>query len=319
VNEVRDGTTTTLGRRFLSPLLGRPRLQPFFRHLHEVALADMGYGEGGNPATSGEEAVLDYVQSSLGAKERVTVFDVGANVGEYADQVLVRWGDRVDLRCFEPSPSTYRILSERLAGRPNVTLENLGLSDRNDSVMLHTRGAGSKVASVHASRPSREDEELDVEGHELSLLPGARAMLGSEAIRFIQFETGVPRIDARVFFRDFWEALGQEIRPLSRSGSWSCPCPQVRRYPRGLQALDRGLWKRMSEASLRRHREQFAVEQSHTVPAEKLCRAAGESREDEARGPLDHRSGRCLLGRDESCTLVWSLGRTPMIRRHRNA
>jgi glycosyltransferase involved in cell wall biosynthesis len=39
---------------------------------------------------------------------------------------------------------------------------------------------------------------------------------------------------------------------------------------------DEDLWKRMSEASVRRHRERFTVEQSHTVLAEELCRVAGE-------------------------------------------
>jgi glycosyltransferase involved in cell wall biosynthesis len=39
---------------------------------------------------------------------------------------------------------------------------------------------------------------------------------------------------------------------------------------------DEGLWKRMSEASVRRHRERFTVEQSHTALAEELCRVAGE-------------------------------------------
>jgi glycosyltransferase involved in cell wall biosynthesis len=39
---------------------------------------------------------------------------------------------------------------------------------------------------------------------------------------------------------------------------------------------DEDLWKRMSEASARRHRERFTVEQSHSVLAEELCRVAGE-------------------------------------------
>jgi FkbM family methyltransferase len=224
---MRDGAVKTLGRRILSPLLGRPRLQSLFQDLHEVALAGMGYGEGANPAASGEEGALAFVWSSLGTERRVTIFDVGANVGEYADQVLRRWGDRVDLWCFEPSPSSHRILSERLAGRPGVTLENLGLSDQNASIVLHTRGEGSKVASVYARQTSHEDWELDqteeirvrtlddycadhqIAAHELSVLKGAKMMLELGAIRFIQFEFSAACIDARVYFRDYWNALSK--------------------------------------------------------------------------------------------------------------
>lgn len=233
---MRDGTVKTLGRRTLSPLLGRPRLQPLFENLRQVALAGMGYGEGGDPAASGEERVLDYIQSRLRTKERVTVFDVGANVGEYADQVLRHWGNRVALWCFEPSPSTYRMLVERLRGRPDVTLENLGLSDTGGSLVLHTPGEGSKVASVYAGRGSQWENsrsesiqvrtldtycfdhhitaidflKIDVEGHELSVLKGAKGMLESGAIRFIQFEFSAACIDARVYFKDYWEALNED-------------------------------------------------------------------------------------------------------------
>jgi FkbM family methyltransferase len=224
-----------LGRVILSPLLGRPRLQPFFHSLHNVALAGMGYGEGGNPASSGEARVLDYVRGRLPSDRQAVVFDVGANVGEYAKEILERWG-RVDLRCFEPSPSTYAVLGERLKDRAGVMLENLGLSDQNGALTFYTRGEGSKVASVYKRRSSRweldQTEEirvvtldaycaensidtldflkLDVEGHELSVLIGAETMLRSGAICFIQFEFGRACVDARVFFRDFWELLNRD-------------------------------------------------------------------------------------------------------------
>jgi FkbM family methyltransferase len=233
--KMRDGKTKTLGRRVLSPLFGRPGLQSLFQDMYNIALAGMGYGEGNNPATSGEEFALDYVHSHLSSKKRVAVFDVGANVSEYADRALQRWNNQVDLWCFEPSPSTYGILRARLENHPGITLENLGLSDRTASLVLHTPGDGSKVASVHAGRASRwehgktEDVQvrtldaycaehgidaldhlmLDVEGHELSVLQGASGMLGSRAIRFIQFEFGNAQIGLGVFFRDYWEALGQ--------------------------------------------------------------------------------------------------------------
>jgi hypothetical protein len=45
--------------------------------------------------------------------------------------------------------------------------------------------------------------KLDVEGHELAVLEGARRMLG-DAIGMIQFEFGPANIYSRTFFYDFW-------------------------------------------------------------------------------------------------------------------
>jgi len=225
----------TLRRRLLSPVLGQPRLQPLFETLQKVALAGMGYGEGNDPASSGEERALGFVQARLGAAEDITVFDVGANVGEYAEQVLERWGTRAHLWCFEPSRETFGMLGARLGERPGVTLQNLGLSDTEGTLTLHSRGAGSKVASVYEGRATtwavHELEEvkvrtldaycreqgidhidllkLDVEGHELSVLRGAKTMFEDGSIRFVQFEMSAACIDARVFFRDYWETLSQ--------------------------------------------------------------------------------------------------------------
>jgi FkbM family methyltransferase len=233
---MRDGKAKSLGRRVLNPLLGRPRLQAFFGDIYEVSLAAMGYGEGANPAASGEEGALRYVESRLLADQKVTIFDVGANVGQYAEAALDRWGERVALWCFEPSPPTFRLLSERLRGQPQVTLENLGLSREDGTLTLHTLGEGSKIASVYARRTGQwnldKSEEIqvrtldsycaanridsidclkiDVEGHELAVLQGAKSMLAAGAIRFVQFEFSSACIDARVFLRDYWELLSKD-------------------------------------------------------------------------------------------------------------
>jgi FkbM family methyltransferase len=233
-----DLSLSTTGRRLLRLVLGRPRLEPLFRGMHRVALAGLGYGEGNNPSSSGEAHVLDRVRSRCAPNGPIRVFDVGANVGEYAEQLLACWGDRAELWCFEPSPSTFDLLSTRLSGRPGVNLENLGFSDTEGSLTLYSRGKGSKVASVHGRHSEEwqldQTEEirvrtldsycaehgidcldflkLDVEGHELSILRGAKRMLETGSVRYIQFEVSVASIDSRVFFRDFWEMLSGRYR-----------------------------------------------------------------------------------------------------------
>jgi hypothetical protein len=49
--------------------------------------------------------------------------------------------------------------------------------------------------------------KLDTEGHELSVLEGARRLLESRAIDTIQFEFGGANIDSRTFLRDIVDVL----------------------------------------------------------------------------------------------------------------
>ena len=53
--------------------------------------------------------------------------------------------------------------------------------------------------------------KVDVEGHELPVLKGARGLLDAGAIEAVQFEFGERSLYSRTFLRDFFELLGRDF------------------------------------------------------------------------------------------------------------
>ncbi len=162
-----------------------------------------------------------------------TVFDVGANVGEWAALAL-SVNPTIDLHCFEPSRFTFSHL-ESNHFPPNVRLNNIALGSAKGETELFLFGDGAGTNSLYpregltehgiAGPIGRETVrldtldsycdkhelreidflKLDVEGHELETLKGARAMLAHRRLKIIQFEFGGANIDARVFLMDIWK------------------------------------------------------------------------------------------------------------------
>jgi FkbM family methyltransferase len=209
-----------------------------FKLLLRVALSGLNVGIDGRTGHSGERAGLRALLD--GASPVPVVLDVGANIGDYAEEVLAATGGNVKIHCFEPSATAFFDLSGRFAGKSNVATHHLGLGERDETISLYADSAGSPLASVFprrlghlglSMRPLETatlrrldhvyDEleidhidllKLDVEGLELAVMQGAGDLLASGTIRNIQFEFGGCNIDSRTFFRDFWELLTPHYR-----------------------------------------------------------------------------------------------------------
>lgn len=218
-----------------------PRLQRLWAQLHTLAVFGMNYGGGALIESSGEEWVVTNVvgPACAGAKSPV-VFDVGANVGDYARLVRRRL-PAATVYAFEPSAPVYRQLEQNLTSDGgNCKTFNLGFSDSDRAVELYSYTVegreASPISSIDRRLPTQalrvevsgsehirvktldgfcESEgitridflKLDVEGHELAALRGARRMLEAGAISIIQFEFGPANIYSRTFFYDFWSLL----------------------------------------------------------------------------------------------------------------
>jgi FkbM family methyltransferase len=220
-----------------------PRAQRAWSQLHTISIFGMNYGGGAFIETSGETWVLTHAAShELRDIKTPVVFDVGANTGHYALLVKQLIPNAI-VYAFEPSKTTFQELTRnvgQLAEANPIKPYNIGFSDSARIIELYSYTVEgheeSQLSSIDLRQPtqvldvqtkSSEQIEvrtlddfcaaegitridflkLDVEGHEVSVLRGARQLLESGAVSIIQFEFGPANIYSRTFFYDFWSLL----------------------------------------------------------------------------------------------------------------
>jgi FkbM family methyltransferase len=163
------------------------------------------------------------------------VFDVGANVGDWA-KLALGINPNISLHCFEPSSSTFK----KLVGNDfpaNVICNNFGLGAEDGERKLFVFGDESggnsmykrkglddgwnieqqqateviKLTTIdnycHNNIPKIDLLKIDVEGYEFEVLKGAANLLKEERIKMIQFEYGGCYIDAHILLKDIFEYL----------------------------------------------------------------------------------------------------------------
>jgi len=229
-----------LKRIFFKQWIKANHLQAMWGWCHTVSLFGMNYGGGGLIESSGEVQALEtMVRPLLRQIDQPIVFDVGANVGDYS-LLVTRQLPNASVYAFEPSRKTFEKLTEAVSGSTAIEPINIGFSDSRRMIELFSYAIEGNEASLLSSIDCRlptqvvdvnicaseqievrtiddfcEDEKIqridflkmDVEGHELSVLRGAKNMLDAGAISLIQFEFGPANIYSRTYFYDFWTAL----------------------------------------------------------------------------------------------------------------
>lgn len=230
-----------MNRKFLKklmyPIAGREALQWFYEMLHLCALYGMGIGGGSSIHNSGELLVMKHVATNLKNIEHFTLFDCGANIGDYALGVVAHFPEQCKVYCFEPVPSTFTTLKENVASNPLIECFNFGLGSGEMTVKVYTNPDNSCISSLYQRQVAHHKFEMqntqdvqirtldnfcteqdirrihllkiDVEGHELQVLQGAAGMIGRNAIEYIQFEFGGCNIDAKTYFQDFYYLLSE--------------------------------------------------------------------------------------------------------------
>jgi len=145
--------------------------------------------------TKGTEPDIQHLCAQL-LRPRMTVMDVGANVGLLTRQFCQRVGKGGRVYAFEPDPLTFRFLEFNTQPFKNKELTQFAVSDNQGPALLHlnfTSGTGNSLLTQGHStesvpvncisldeflkqrgNPSVDVIKIDVEGAELSVLRGMR-------------------------------------------------------------------------------------------------------------------------------------------------
>lgn len=169
------------------------------------------------------------------------VFDVGANKGEWTKAVLTLGPKMVYM--FEPQESCVekylrpmesaccKVIQSAVGDHegqsefysPCEDAGNASIYNRRDTCFVGQNFQRSNVrlstldAFIEEAGIRRVDFlKIDVEGHELFVLKGAKNAIGGGVIRAIAFEFGSPGIYSRVFFRDIWDYLTENNYRIRR-------------------------------------------------------------------------------------------------------
>lgn len=160
------------------------------------------------------------------------VFDVGANVGNWT-QTLLQMRPDAKVYLFDPSEGCREAIRQK--NLPGITIMPCALGETAGEMPYFSSSATDGSASLHARRdtpfenfqyrqslvPVRTLDEviaaekidfvdfmkMDIEGHELFALKGARQALADGRIGALSFEFGCGNINSKTFFRDFWDLL----------------------------------------------------------------------------------------------------------------
>ena len=173
--------------------------------------------------TNGERFVLQV----LSRHDFRTIFDVGANVGDWA-RIAHGLFPNATIHSFEILESTYQSLCAATRDLPRVRANACGLLDREGEVALNTFTGVSTITTItdypheferHTSRGrvTTGDEyvrrnsieridllKLDVEGAESLSLAGMEETIGAGRVSIVQFEYGQVSILTKFLLRDFY-------------------------------------------------------------------------------------------------------------------
>lgn len=173
--------------------------------------------------SNGERFVLE----TMAQRQLSCIFDVGANVGDWA-LLAHQYFPSAKIHCFEISKPTYETLKEQTKRISNIIANDFGLSDREGEIKLksypdfsgltsqidypHPCGSVITTGSVTCGDLYMQKHgithvdfmKIDVEGAEDRVLQGIANAIQGRMIDVIQFEYGRVNILTKFLLYDFY-------------------------------------------------------------------------------------------------------------------
>jgi FkbM family methyltransferase len=227
--------------RFVVSIFAHPIFASWSRRIMRLSHRLLGIGNHSTMYISGEAHCIKYV---LAHYQLETVFDIGAHDGEYVRNFREK-GFKGKAYAFEPHPVTFGRLTDYCKTDTKTEAFQFGLSDKVGILTIYDRKPTEQqngthhaslysevISGLHKSEVEATEIHLttldafvleqkvskidflkiDTEGHEFSILEGAKQTLAAGKIQLIQFEFGQMNVVSRVFFKDFFDLLHAQYR-----------------------------------------------------------------------------------------------------------
>lgn len=218
-------------------LIGRRAIYRIGRAMYQKARGDVANDMVSNGEMLVQKCVVNAWKRDGFRGQRLVLFDVGANVGDWTSALLSLLTDScmhevVDLYIFEPVPSTFEFLRSRLGTQnPVLHYEQAALSSESGESVIYVSAPNAGTNSLHASSHGHDQKQIaisrttatdfctnhkiqkvhllkcDTEGHDMEVIRGALPLLIDEKISILQFEYNHRWIYARNFLRDVFMAI----------------------------------------------------------------------------------------------------------------
>ena len=186
-----------------------------------------------------EPGTLDWIDQDVRSGE--TIYEIGANIGQYGRYAALRNTKDLRVICFEPESANYAALNENimLNGLSDcVTAYPMAIGEGVEFCILHVQGVLAVGGALHQFGHSEDGSasahqqgvlaasldalvyqfgfpcpahmKLDVDGHELAVVHGAEKLLADERLKSVLIEVDTERDAIHEAFAKNGFALIQE-------------------------------------------------------------------------------------------------------------